>query len=1127
MFFNRLNGKCQVKMISTLFLPGKHIMAGAVLLVLVASRVVPAADGLSAQYLRVNSGEPWEASERVSDYADVKIVLEDLGELVFWRGYSYLPYWQTPTGQWLMDEAVPRSGDGTAQRPDKINRFSRVRIIENTAARVVVHWRYIPDFAKTRFADFVDEYFTVYPDGVCIRTVNCGTEKLDDWLSDGNTVISRLRLASGGITALESAWQSAPSITIGGGSTPYYRQLGFNQRRRCYELKCLKNYLPSELSLSFSGDIHNPVLVVRNWGDAGCSVADGGTRVDFKSGHVNRADSMDLVLWIDMESPGPVDIVVTPAGGRNVENTGPVVDAGADVFLVVPSGAASPYNVQLGGQVVDDGLPAGSLAILWEKTSGPGTVGFANASAESTEASFSAQGTYVLRLEAGDGALESADSVLVTIGSQYVPPVTPAAWWKFNEGSADTTVESVSERFAVITGDKTVWVAGVSGTAVAWDGYNTSIAFRAEYAPSIGRQLTLEAWIAVKAYPWNWCPIVHRSEWGSAGYYLGIDSRGHAGIKVHADGQWREVTSLGPVPRNRWVHVAGVYDGAAGNMRVFIDGLGAGSIAVPGGEILTTAEPVKIGKGINMLVTDRIREEVGDVPDSYAFDGLIDEVKIYNVALSDSQVADSYQAAYPGSAHRDNPSLQERVLPGAPVGPGHRFGAYYDTLKFYDTWDNLWRLGPDADVVVRFDSVPYKFIFWHGTSYVPHMVSENNKWSNNEFLETGCSSDGDSGIDGCGEPMSDKMCRHSHVRIIENNDARVVVQWRYGMVDVHDDFAYVDSYGWGDWGEEFYYIYPDGLVVRKQTLWTSAKNEWHEWHEAIVLSGPETRPEDNIEYDAVHLANIQGGREVYSWQNGLPDQLDGEDMPLPPDAHMHKVNLKSQWDHFTIFEQRKLYKAPEAYDGELTAASAFPWWNHWPVSQVTTDGRWAYEPDRTSHSSFDNVKWRSSLETDRAVTKLLLQGMTDGDILSLVPLARSWEDPPEMTVNTPGFSEGLFDRSQRAYTLTKTAAPFGNLSFSLAGSSGSPVINPCVVVHNMAADRLKLTVNGTELPAGIDFRWTVERHASGVPRLIVWARVNAESAVTFELSDPGLPTDLNGDGVVNFLDFALYFLDSL
>ncbi|HUT28354.1 MAG TPA: LamG-like jellyroll fold domain-containing protein [Sedimentisphaerales bacterium] len=1057
--------------------------------------------GMDSSYFRYDSGEDWEKAARVAEHADIVVRPDTGGELVFWRGSSYLPYWKTDSGKWYLDELVARSGDGTDLRPDSICRFATARLIEDTPARAVVHWRYAPDFAKTDFDDFTDEYFTVYPDGRCVRVVKSGAEKLDDWRNPARWMIQELRLTADGIARDKSA--APPVLTLTGSSADAYNNEGIDKTTGSYVIKCRKNYSPSVLNFKLAEagtrPVCNPSIVVKNWGDADVSVTvNGKSSENFKAGYINRAGSMDLVIWLGIDSVSEASVSITPKGGTSVANAAPVVNAGHDRTLDVSSDSAGPWSVRLSGSVDDDGLPADRLTISWSKLSGPGAVSFGNSDQPQTDAQFSAPGTYQLQLTANDGRLAGQDEVIVVVKKSPGVTRTPAVWWKFDDGSGDIAIESVSSVSDAIAGNKTLWAAGINGTALVADGYNTVVVHPASSAPAVGGALTLEAWIAVKAYPWNWCPIVHQSQFAKAGYFLGIDAHGHVGMKVHASGKWQEATSSSVVGRNKWVHVAGTFDKSRGRMLIYINGEEAGSVSVPDADITVAKEDIKIGKGIDMLVTDRIRENVGGIPDSYAFDGLIDDVKIYTTALTASQVMDSYNKNKPDPLQRDNPDLQKRVLPVGGSGKAHRFGAYYQTLKFYDNWDNMWRLGDDADVVIQFDQVPYKFVFWHGTSYIPNWVSEHNKWSNSEFLETA-----KGGIEGCGEPMSDKKCRHSHVHIIENNDARVVIHWRYGMVDVHDKFAYVDSYGWGDWGQEYHYIYPDGIAIRRQTLWSSAKNKWHEWHEAIVVNGPETRPEDNIEFDAVHLANIKAEKEIYSWENGLPTQLKGEDMPKPKDAHIHLVNLKSNWDHFSIFEQRQMYKEPECYDGELTEASRFPWWNHWPVSQVTSDGRWAYEPDRTSHSSFDNFKWRPTYETDLTATRLLLQGMTDKDILALVPLARAWENPPALNISSDGFTGGTFVRGERAYYLTRTSDVAAELKFTMAGSDDSPVVNPCFVIKGWDAKKLALKVDGKSIERGPDFRWAVEKDADGQSRLIIWIKMTALKSAIFEFSATG------------------------
>jgi flagellar hook assembly protein FlgD len=91
-------------------------------------------------------------------------------------------------------------------------------------------------------------------------------------------------------------------------------------------------------------------------------------------------------------------------------NQSPTVNAGVD------SSVSLPNSLNLDGTVSDDGLPnpPGVLTTTWSKQSGPGTVTFGNANSVDTTATFSAPGSYVLRLTANDGSLEVYDELTVT-----------------------------------------------------------------------------------------------------------------------------------------------------------------------------------------------------------------------------------------------------------------------------------------------------------------------------------------------------------------------------------------------------------------------------------------------------------------------------------------------------------------------------------------------------------------------------------------------------------------------------------------------------------------------------------------------------------------------------------------
>ena len=117
--------------------------------------------------------------------------------------------------------------------------------------------------------------------------------------------------------------------------------------------------------------------------------------------------------------PAMLSLQTNAAAGGNKP---PNVNAGADQ-------TSSLLSVQVSGTVSDDGLPAGAaLSQNWTLDSGPAlaTVSFANPTALSTTATFSAPGTYVLRLTGRDTLLSAFDVLTVTVGAANKAPVISA-----------------------------------------------------------------------------------------------------------------------------------------------------------------------------------------------------------------------------------------------------------------------------------------------------------------------------------------------------------------------------------------------------------------------------------------------------------------------------------------------------------------------------------------------------------------------------------------------------------------------------------------------------------------------------------------------------------------------------
>jgi hypothetical protein len=684
--------------------------------------------------------------------------------------------------------------------------------------------------------------------------------------------------------------------------------------------------------------------------------------------------------------------------------------------------------------------------------------------------------------------------------------VRPCVWFKFDEAQGDSTKESISNTSIVVPGHKTLWKQGISGTTLEFDGYNTVVILAAAKSPNLAGgstafigdsinsgNLTLEGWFALGAYPWNWAPIVQQGD--DNGYFLGVDSHGYPGFMAKINGWWHQLSISNVPPFTdanhlelfRWYHIAGVYNKTDGMMRLYINGNEiARNYAGPGG-VQTVNTDIRIGKaGVMRQPTEGTNT---NLTSDYGFDGLIDEVKIYNVALSRSQVAASFANYNPGSAITDAPDMQKRSFPN-PITNGE-FKAFYTNLPYYETWENMWRFGKYPDVVVGFDQLPVKFVFWRGVSFVPVMVNDLNQWYTNEFSETGFTKD----APGDCEPMSDKGCWDSHVKIIENNGARIVVQWRYRLANPSHQWGFYNAAtGWGDIADWYFYIYPDGVASKIMRCYTSRPDYWHEWDEQIVVLGEGQHPESVVEKSPVMtLVDSMGKATDYDWNPNPPS-------PNYKKKIIQKIYFTGKYDPFTIQD----LDDGDIYSGEITWYSVFPNWNHWPTSQVNSSGRNSGFPDRAAHSSISHLFWPSSLQQRGKIPfdeRILMEGMTDQSATSLTTLARSWLKAPSITNVSGGTSHG-YNQSHRAYGFTFGMNP---LSFHIDASNNSPIHNLCFEIRNWKSRTTlaDLKINGISQTDGPNFRQGVNIDTDGTYTMIIWVGLTATSSQSFGITNLG------------------------
>jgi len=628
-----------------------------------------------------------------------------------------------------------------------------------------------------------------------------------------------------------------------------------------------------------------------------------------------------------------------------------------------------------------------------------------------------------------------------------------AARWSFHRLPDGSIAEEVSGRHAEVKG--TVYAArSPVGNALEFDGYTGEII--AAPMPLLDEPVNLgiSVWIRLQAYPWNLVPIVDQLD-ARGSFFFDVDAQGHLHARLGTGS--RSYISSTAVPLRRWSLVT--LSVAAGNVSFSIDGADAHSEAAPAET--SASSP---GSPLNLLIghvrTPQLpglpRRIHPQFPIEYSIQGSLGQLTVYNCPLPTTDAKELF-------ARADQVLLRPLPWPKFPRwqgGPGP-FGAYYTTLHFDPLWDKSRRIGPDSDVVVRFDKSPIQLIFWQGANYVPAWVTENNRWYTDEFMEIYGHPRCPYGED-C-EPMSDKQSRYSHVRILESTPARVVVDWRYALSEV-EQYAIADApspIAWGDWADEYWTIYPDGVAIRRSVLWSTApQRDNTEFQESIILVPPGETPEENLNYDALTFANLLGQTKSYSWQPktkpgfSLPHGPAG--FPEPQNAVIQWVNLKSRWKPFEV-----AWGSPvtfDSYNSEMSI-SAFEWWSHWPVAQIPSSGRPALAADRAGHTSVSHIYWPAYREDAKSLTKVLMDGLTTLQPADLVPLALSWRNPAVLQLQNG--REIPYDPAQRAYLLPEGLT--SPVRMTLLADREHPVFDVALVVPGWSRPASMQVIRGGQM----------------------------------------------------------------
>lgn len=239
---------------------------------------------------------------------------------------------------------------------------------------------------------------------------------------------------------------------------------------------------------------------------------------------------------------------------------------------------------------------------------------------------------------------------LFLISYSLFPFVTSAAaptsgligYWNFDQGSGTTATDSSgSGNNGTLTNGPT-WTTGKVGSgAISFDGTNDNVSLGRMSSTESASQLTWSFWAYANAIQNDDAFISKENVYNSGSWHIGMTTACDSGnqLIVHiaasaGDGGQFGCADPGSIATGRWIHYAVVFNGTltgnANRLKIYVDGVQDSSLDFVGTIPAATIVSSDIAK-------------IGSDPASVSnINAKIDEVRIYNRALSSQEVLDIY-----------------------------------------------------------------------------------------------------------------------------------------------------------------------------------------------------------------------------------------------------------------------------------------------------------------------------------------------------------------------------------------------------------------------------------------------------------------------------------------------------
>ena len=210
---------------------------------------------------------------------------------------------------------------------------------------------------------------------------------------------------------------------------------------------------------------------------------------------------------------------------------------------------------------------------------------------------------------------------------------TPVVKYALDEGTGTTAADSSGNGYNAVLQNGPTWVSGTSGTALNFDGRDDTLFLsNSTGLNTVSTSITVMAWVYRNANQSGDIAVLARQV-GSTyyeHYLLGFKDGKYLWF-VNTTSGYSDMTLGTAAPTGQWVHVAGTYDGST--VRFYVNGVQQFS-SPHSGTFATDTTGLTIGAAHN----DGTRTPIEVI------NGKVDNVTVYNSALTAQTIAQAYQA---------------------------------------------------------------------------------------------------------------------------------------------------------------------------------------------------------------------------------------------------------------------------------------------------------------------------------------------------------------------------------------------------------------------------------------------------------------------------------------------------